>query len=131
MTGELNPIIAEAALCLWEACLDAGNPEWRKGWSDETANAAALVEQYRDGWGSFELRHLCIRLAPECERVWQGLNDSDRDQMQFDWEFCPAFVLFCLDWETEPTLETDLNVRADAFERVRAFISRERLARGN
>ncbi|UFX42082.1 hypothetical protein HAP47_0022745 [Bradyrhizobium sp. 41S5] len=129
MQTELNPLIAEAALCLWEACIDASNPEWRNDRPAEIKAAAELVDQYRDGWGAYEMRHIMIRLAPDCETVWQSLTDSERDQVQFDWDFCPAFVLAGLNWSDDPATSGGVILWPDALERVRAFLKLEALDR--
>jgi hypothetical protein len=76
----------EAALCLWEAALDL---------REKCKPLATLW----DGVGAFEMRHRVMELVPHAERIWIALGDEQQD-LVYDWEFCPAFISECVDWET-------------------------------
>lgn len=78
----------EAALCLWEAVLEAN----RKG--DEAILAA--FERH----GAWSLREAVMNMAHHCDDVFLMFSDlGNDDRVTFDWEFCPAYIAHCVDWE--------------------------------
>jgi hypothetical protein len=56
------------------------------------------VRRFRENMGCAETRRVCIALAPLCEAVWLAIPEDERDGITWDWEFVPAFVLFCVNW---------------------------------
>jgi hypothetical protein len=76
----------EAALCLWEAVLESRN--------DATIDAA--FERH----GAWALRQAMMDMSHHCDDVWLALTDlGNDDRVSFDWEFCPAFIAHCVDWQ--------------------------------
>ena len=73
--------VAQTAACLWEAVLNG--PGWE---GDEHG-------------GMCELREKVCRLAPYADKAWEIAHLVGYDA-PFDWEFCPAFLSRCVDWET-------------------------------
>lgn len=70
----------EAALCIWEYCLEC------KSKGDDT-----VFEWLRSNQGAATARQQCIALAKGCDDSYQlaqtlGYDDS------FDWDFVPAWV---------------------------------------
>lgn len=91
--------VAENAACLWESVLDADPcadplPGFRRtdwGWRDHMRAA-----RERDGMAALRLR--VIGYAEQAETGWKAAQAEGFDS-PFDWEFCPAFVAACVDWE--------------------------------
>lgn len=74
----------EAALCLWEALLNA----------DASGCALAKALLAREGYSS--ARHTVMSWADECELDWQRAREIDQALEPFDWEHCPAWLAFKL-----------------------------------
>ncbi len=78
---------AEAALCIWEAMLDT---------RDDNTPLDLRWEQ----WGTVEMRHCAIALAPVFLRVYDMIGQERLealDLIPYDWEFVPA-VLKHVEW---------------------------------
>jgi hypothetical protein len=85
----MDTSICEAAMCLWEAMLDEYREEGKPG------HEWALPLHARwDQWGTCEMRHVCIALAPIAERVWEAVRETGEEDhlVPYDWEFIPAFL---------------------------------------
>ncbi len=77
----------QAALCLWEAVLEASR-------NDDAAITAAFELH-----GAWAMRDAVMGMAHHCDDVWLALTDlGNDDRVTFDWEFCPAYVAHCVDW---------------------------------
>ncbi|MER9605379.1 hypothetical protein [Mesorhizobium sp. M0243] len=91
----------EAAMCLWEAMLVEYREEGKPGheWAEP-------MHARWDQWGTSEMRHDCIALAPIAERVWQIVRETGEEDhlVPFDWEFIPAF-LRRVQWISPPSGE--------------------------
>lgn len=77
----------DAAMCLWEAYLDnIDDPLWKK---------------WRERWGTATLRGLVLDWGQPCSDDWDALQEVDEDAWDwpFDWEFCPAWLRACVDWD--------------------------------
>ncbi|MER8582661.1 hypothetical protein NKG95_28825 [Mesorhizobium sp. M1423] len=85
----MNDATCEAAMCLWEAMLEVRMKEG----TSQAAWAAPIFARW-DQWGTCEMRHDCIALAPIAERVWVAVRETgeEDDLVPFDWEFIPAFL---------------------------------------
>lgn len=95
-----NELACEAALCVWEAMLDAraqychgdaGKPSERPAW------AAAMGEAWQFN-GSFGMRSVARHAALAIEDVWAALGDGLTDGIAFDFEYCPV-MLAQIDWQ--------------------------------
>jgi hypothetical protein len=85
----------ETALCLWESFLDI-----------EYANTPRPRTEYfqwlRGNVGSYELRRIMHELAIHAGKMWsKKLTDDEQDVWVFDFEFCPMFLLYAVDWDSE------------------------------
>lgn len=80
---------AHTAMCLWEAIIDS--PE----------GAEMPWQAYRDANGTATLRELLIDLAPACDAAWSAQDEETRDDQTFDWDFCPTWLRFCVNWEVD------------------------------
>lgn len=81
---------AEAAMCLWEAVLNA-----------EIAGEAPWAE-WREVEGTHALRHhVLTALAPACSTDWMVWQAAGVEQYfpAFDWDFCPAWLKRCVVWD--------------------------------
>lgn len=87
--------IAEAALCLWEAMLDARSEGAAPPW----------LEEYWWGEGTSAMRMRCIALAPAVDKLWKSLGPDQDDFEPFDWEFCPLVLSLMPDPATLPTID--------------------------
>lgn len=76
-----EPII-DAAVCLWEACLDAGYSHYQR---------------YREANGAAEARDRVIGFARLCHESWLFAHTELGFDDAFDWEWCPAFLINCVD----------------------------------
>lgn len=86
----------EAALCIWEAMLEAREesklvaPTWQ----------TELEHAFR-GRGSVEMRHVAIALSDDALRTFELIGShegaEELDLIPYDWEFIPAFVAL-VDW---------------------------------
>ncbi|WP_414462471.1 hypothetical protein [Hyphomicrobium sp. DY-1] len=96
-TRTYSVLDVEAALIIWE-CFD----DWSR---DETFHPE--VAKYRADFGTVELRHLAIALAPHCLAVHRRLPASLLDGLAYDWDVIPA-ILENLDWRKFPDGQQDL-----------------------
>ena len=88
----------EAALCVWEAILEAQLPTCQGDLADR------LREQF-DGLGTGEMRSHAIAIAMWAQKVWSaafGADPETWDGIQFDWEFIPT-VLRLVRWGSHGT----------------------------
>lgn len=113
----------EAAMCMWESCLHLLNPQpaEKRNRTAEVRRIVALIDEASDGAGQYEMRHMFMRLGADCDRIWNELSEDERDEVQFDWDFCPAFVLGAIDWETDVSVDK-IELHPDALDRVRRFM---------
>ncbi|MFG1250245.1 hypothetical protein [Xanthobacter flavus] len=100
--------ILEAALCIWEAMLEArgDNPVERAARNADPAEGAEWQVQLDQLWeraGTVQMRRYAADLAPEFLHVYDGLGGSDTleelNLTPYDWEFIPA-VLAHVEWES-------------------------------
>lgn len=89
----------EAALCIWEAMLDARFPgEPAEGEAPIWAN---VMDETWVARGTVEMRHTAIDLADKALEVFDligGIEGAEAlDLIPYDWEFMPAFVAL-VDW---------------------------------
>ena len=100
--------ILEAALCIWEAMLEARRVspverEARKADPAEGAEWQAQLDQHWEQVGTVQMRRYAADLAPEFLHVYDGLGGSDTledlNLTPYDWEFIPA-VLAHVEWES-------------------------------
>lgn len=100
--------ILEAALCIWEAMLEArgDNPverAARKAGPAEGAEWQVQLDQLWERAGTVQMRRYAADLAPEFLHVYDGLGGLDTleelNLAPYDWEFIPA-VLAHVEWES-------------------------------
>lgn len=100
--------ILEAALCIWEAMLEArgDNPVERAARKADPAEGAEWQVQLDQLWeraGTVQMRRYAADLAPEFLHVYDGLGGFDTVEelnlTPYDWEFIPA-VLAHVEWES-------------------------------
>lgn len=89
----------EAALCIWEAMLDARFPgEPAEG---EDLLWANVMDETWAARGSVQMRHTAIDLADKALEVFDLIGRHEGaealDLTPYDWEFIPAFVAL-VDW---------------------------------
>lgn len=66
---------------------------------DHPAKASEItVRNKREELGTASSRMACIQLSEICEATWLSLSEDERDCITWDWEFCPAFILHCVNW---------------------------------
>ena len=82
--------ITEAAVCLWEACLEHNYKHYA---------------EFRKKFGAPETRARVISFAEQCHQAWEIAHPDDFDA-PFDWEWCPAFMVYCVDDEFELLFRT-------------------------
>lgn len=70
----------ETAMCLWEAALDLRD------------RLPALSAEW-EAHGTVALRHRLISLVPACEKAWEDARAAGTEQVPYDWEHCPAFLI--------------------------------------
>jgi hypothetical protein len=88
--------IVEAAMCFWEAMLDARSEGTAPPW----------LEELWWGEGTSAMRLRCLSLAPAIQNLWNSLGeDLQEDLAPFDWEFCPMVLALMPDPATLPTIE--------------------------
>ena len=73
--------LTEAAVCLWEACLEHNYTHY---------------EIFREIHGASETRQRVIGFADQCHQAWE-LAYPDHFDAPFDWEWCPMFMIYCVD----------------------------------
>lgn len=71
----------------------------------------------REQFGTAESRMACIELAEICEATWLALSEDERDEITWDFEFCPSFIHYCVNWHDR--LETINANPADLAQRYR------------
>jgi hypothetical protein len=58
-----------------------------------------------DNWiadnGECATREAVLSMAPVIEAAWQALAETERDNVVWDWEFVPTFILCCISWLNE------------------------------
>ncbi len=109
-----NHLDVEAALCVWEhldqLTLNTGDPKWIR---------------YREGVGSFELRHESIEIGKWALKVYDLLPEWYRDGRAYDWEIIPAIIDTMIPGETRPepaeAAKTAINTEEAKQEYLRAF----------
>ena len=74
--------IIDAAVCLWEACLD---------------NNFQHYARFREDNGAAETRDRVVSFAKQCHDAWVIANEKLGFQDPFDWEWCPRFLRLCVD----------------------------------
>lgn len=96
MTAYSDTLRMEAALCIWEAMLEAKRD--RHALPDDWAGEMSLRWYVR---GTVEMRHTAIALADKALEVFELIGGTDGaealDLIPYDWEFIPAFVAR-VDW---------------------------------
>lgn len=86
--------VAETALCIWEAMLEA---RLAADLSDDPRPSA--LETAWEERGTITMRAAAIRLAPAADAIWQLLSPEEQDELDcYDWEFIPLFVER-VDWD--------------------------------
>jgi hypothetical protein len=102
---EIEPeTLAENAACLWEAVLDVDPfPAPREG-DSPWVRALRARRARRADVGAAALRVEVAGLAEAVESAWK-IASAHGYESPFDWEFCPAFIALCVDWEHGPTLD--------------------------
>lgn len=73
--------IIEAAVCLWEACLEHDYKHYA---------------EFREKFGAAETRSRVISFAEQCHQAWELAHPKHFDK-SFDWEWCQMFMLHCVD----------------------------------
>jgi hypothetical protein len=95
--------VAENAMCLWEAYLDAGpveTPDTTEGWLKS-------LRLWHESVGFAEARTHLSRFAVSVEKAFEEATAAGYGD-PFDWEFCPWFLSACIDWTAStPTLNPD------------------------
>lgn len=74
--------IIDAAVCLWEACLDDGFSHYQR---------------YRENYGAAETRDRVVSFARQCHESWYFAHIELGFDDPFDWEWCPRFMTLCVD----------------------------------
>lgn len=79
--SNLTHLQCEAALCIWEAMLE------------NVVRQSPQLKRAFETYGTVEMRHCAIRLAPLACKVWDLMTeDEQQDLIPYDWEFIPKFV---------------------------------------
>jgi hypothetical protein len=97
------PISPEDAMCLWEAILD-------------TKSDIPDLAEYFETKGTAEVRMEVLNLVDTLSAAYLLATDNDYDEC-FDWDFCPWFVMNCIDFSTP------LSVKPDWKDRVMSLTS--------
>lgn len=94
----------EAALCIWEAMLEARTTIPTTGKRPSEDFAAQWIVDLDDSWearGAVEMRHLAIYFADLALETFDLIGGHEGaealDLTPYDWEFVPAFVAR-VDW---------------------------------
>lgn len=104
----------ETTLCLWESFLDIEGAITPRPQTE-------LLRKLRGNLGSYELRRIMHELAIHAEKMWfKTLADEERDSWVFDWEFCPAFMMYAVDWDCVEWPTSNPVVFKDAWARMKA-----------
>lgn len=85
----------EAAMCLWEAVDEIEN---YPGSNEQRREIAGKISTNRASEGTGALRHKLAPLAITAEEAYIIAGAHGYDDF-FDWEFCPWFVLNCIEWD--------------------------------
>ncbi|MBD9511935.1 hypothetical protein IB265_34870 [Ensifer sp. ENS10] len=114
----------EAALCLWEAMLEANTRGWSRDPENERRDttlgplpdrAASFYQTWRNV-GAVAMRHMAIHLAEHLCDTWDAMTQAEQEEcIPYDWEFAPAF-LGVIEWDQwgTPVYPTDPRDMADA-----------------
>lgn len=89
-------LIAEAAMCIWEAMLDARYP------GEQHPDLMEPMDRLWFDHGTVEMRHYAYRLALSALEVFELLGREyceEHDLIPYDWEFIPAVVRLA-DWSS-------------------------------
>ncbi|WP_266031247.1 hypothetical protein [Brucella intermedia] len=79
--SNLTHLQCEAALCIWEAMLE------------NVVRQSPQLKRAFETYGTVEMRHCAIRLAPLACKVWDLMTEDERENLiPYDWEFIPKFV---------------------------------------
>ena len=78
--------IAMAAVCLWEVCLE---------------EQFLPYVDFRNIHGACETRDRVISFALTCELAWFYAQNNLGYDAPFDWDWCPRFLVACVDQEFE------------------------------
>lgn len=59
------------------------------------------MDKWRERWGTASLRRLVLTWGQTCSDDWDALQHVGVDawDFPFDWEFCPAWLRACVDWD--------------------------------
>lgn len=74
--------IIDAALCLWEACLDHEPDHYNR---------------FREDNGAAETRDKMQVFAKPCHDAWEHAHTVLGFDDPFDWEWCPLWLQVCVD----------------------------------
>lgn len=106
-------LIAEAAMCIWEAMLDQKPPLNERHTREGKHTWQSQMGILWDNYGTVEMRHYAYRLALSALEVFEKLGFETAEEMgliPYDWEFIPAVVSHA-DW-------TDLYAADNSPERI-------------
>jgi hypothetical protein len=74
--------IIDAAMCLWEACLELEKEHYVK---------------FRDMHGAAETRDRVAYFAGHCHDAWVHAHTTLGYDEPFDWDWCPRWLDHCVD----------------------------------
>jgi hypothetical protein len=81
----------EAALCLWEAMLEARPKEWADSGDDESWRFR--LDSLWHEVGTAAMRLSCIEAGKQIDAIWRDLSQDERDDFApFDWDFVPTYL---------------------------------------
>jgi hypothetical protein len=82
----------EAAMCLWEAYLEASRIAWAgyNAGKPTTWQSALLAHHEAQGWAQMRLD--VLGMAVECRLDWERKVKDEGYDGSFDWDYCPAWL---------------------------------------
>ena len=105
----------ESAACLWEQCVD---PTYELEYHKD-------LEQLRENNGVAVTREFITSLTGACDELWGRMMDADLWDDIFDWEFCPRFLNWCVDFENMKLHTHYERIFMTAYKRDMRDLSRE------
>lgn len=114
-----EPLRIEAALCIWEAMLEAHeHAEPKPGIVGHTVSDwhTSLYDAWMDR-GTVEMRHAAIGLADAALETFDLIGGTDGAEalglIPYDWEFIPAFLRH-VEWDSHSQMVASADTKAIA-----------------
>ena len=117
VVSELAAQIDPLALVTLSDHVDAAASLWESVLETRATDSGPLVDSINDSFaehGVAAMRQAIAEMSGAVHIAWQAAQSAGFDS-PFDWEFCPAFVARCIDWQGVPTLHPDYMTTARAI----------------